>query len=84
MWDSKVIRSESLIKEKARKLLFSVNQNLTGEQGISLCFSNGWLNRFKKRNGFKSFMSYGEGADADKSAIYMELSSCIGKLHSTL
>ena len=73
MWDRKVFVFESLIKEKARRLLVSVNQNLTEEQRISLCFSNGWLDRFKKRNGFKSFMSHGESADAYEFAISQEL-----------
>ena len=73
MWNRKVFGSESLIKEKARRLLLPVTQNLTEEQRISLCFSNGWLDRFKRRNGFKPFMSHGEGADTDESAISQEL-----------
>ena len=75
MWNREVFASENLIKEKARRFLLSVSQNLTEEQRIRLCFSNGWLDRFKKRNGFKSFMSHGEGADADEPAISQELPS---------
>ena len=73
MWDRKVFVSESLIKEKAKRLLSSANWNLSEEQRKSLSFSNGWLDRFKKRNRFKSFMSHGEYADADESAITEEL-----------
>ena len=73
MWNRKVFASESLFKDKAKSLLSSANQSKIGEHRTSLSFSNGWLDRFKKRSRFRSFMSHGEGADADESAISQEL-----------
>ena len=84
MWFRKVFLSENLIKEKDKRLLSLENSRLREELIISLSFSNGRLDRFKKRKVFKSFMCHGEDAGADESAITQELPLLRQKFHNTL
>ncbi len=57
MWERKVFVSELLIMEKSRRLLSIVNEQLNEDNRIELSLSDGWLHRFKLRNGFKSFLT---------------------------
>ncbi|CAG8681696.1 23569_t:CDS:1 [Gigaspora rosea] len=72
MWIERVIAeemiiSESLIKEKGRQ--FAQAFVIPKE---SLVFSNGWITRFKKRNGLKKIVMHGEAASAPLASLPAE------------
>jgi hypothetical protein len=68
VYQNKTILSEALIVEKAKLLAkgFNISEN-------ELKFSNGWLQKFKDRNGIHQVLLYGESASADDNAIAVSL-----------
>ncbi len=85
MWRRKVFLSDSLIKEKARRILESINSTLPTEQRIAISFSNGWITYLKRRHYFKRYQSYEESGDAGDNAIQEhlpKLQALIGGFHS--
>ena len=66
--------SGDLIKEKASCFA----RNLKINDGIE--YSNGWLDRFQKRYGFKGFKSYGESGSVDLTVIEEKLPELQEKL----
>ncbi len=44
------------------------NSRTTPDKQISITFSNGWIESFKKRNEFRCFKRHGEEGDADINA----------------
>ncbi|CAG8805075.1 4007_t:CDS:1, partial [Gigaspora margarita] len=72
MWVERVtteglILSELLIKEKG----YQFAQALSIPEK-SLKFSNGWISRFKKRNGLKNIVIHGEGRSAPLKTLLAE------------
>ncbi|CAG8817011.1 13347_t:CDS:2, partial [Gigaspora rosea] len=72
MWIEQVtteemILSDSLIKEKGHQ--FAQAFGISKE---SLTFSNGWISKFKKRNGLRKTMMHGEAASAPLSSLPAE------------
>ncbi len=53
MYEKGIAVTDSLIQEKASRLLAAINQDLQNSKKVSMKFSNGCLSRFKKRNKFK-------------------------------
>ena len=53
MSQSEIFITEDVIFEKARRIQESFNALLPAGERTQLKFSNGWIARFKKRNGFK-------------------------------
>ena len=53
MWRTGVFVSDALIKEKGRRIMEELNERTTQDKKISIAFSKGWIDKFKKRNGFQ-------------------------------
>jgi hypothetical protein len=60
--------THDLIQVKGRRFA-----NVFGVPLGGLDFSNGWMQRFRKRHGFRKIKTPGEGASADDAAIETEL-----------
>lgn len=60
---------EAALIVKATKLLKKVNAELADGHRISLKLANRWVDAFKKRHRFRSYLSHGESGDADESTI---------------
>ncbi len=68
MWSKGVFISDALVREKGHRVLQDLNSKTTTDKQISMTFSNGWIESFKKRNKFRCFKSHGEEGDADINA----------------
>lgn len=64
VYQHRTILSDALLVEKAKLLAKEL-----GVPADTLTFSNGWLQKFKERNGIHREKLYGEGASADQNAI---------------
>ena len=51
----------------------TINETLRTDEELTLQFSNGWLESFKRRNIFKNYKCHSEDGDADETAIENEL-----------
>ncbi|KAG2897641.1 hypothetical protein PC114_g14595 [Phytophthora cactorum] len=60
--------SGDLLKEKARR----IEELLDTPKDLCLRFSNGWLQAFQARHGFKSLKMHGEGGSVDEAALPMQ------------
>ena len=78
MYYKNIFISDAMIIEKGKFILSELNSQLDEQNKILLSFSNGWLNKFKKRHGFKRCYSHGESANLDVKRILKELPE-IGK-----
>lgn len=58
----------------------SINESVSLDNQSTLTFSNGWIQKFKKRNRFKMYRSHGVDGDADESAIQSELPNLKARL----
>lgn len=65
--------SGELVIMQARKMLRMANAHLPEEEQIKLNFSNGWIERFKKRHNIRFRRVHGEAKSADDSAIRSEM-----------
>ena len=52
MFEKNIFVSDEMILCKVSHLLNHINSRMSENQRVNLTFSNGWLYRFKKRNGF--------------------------------
>ena len=50
-------------------MLEELNASLPNDARISLQFSNGWVDSFKKRNKFKYYRVHGEDVDTDEQVV---------------
>ena len=82
MFEKKVNASDSLLQAKAKQIVLSVNENLPILAMISTKFSNGWLEKLKKRNGFKMYRPHDESGDVDEDVVGKELTEILSKLQS--
>ena len=64
-----VLLNGKVIKLKAEKLLEETNLNVRDEDKISMKFSKGWMERFKKRHNLRFRRVQGEAHSADTAAI---------------
>ena len=60
MSNLEVFIADDAIIEKAHRLQAELNSNLPQDKRTYLKFSNGWLEKFKKRNNFKAYRSLSE------------------------
>lgn len=68
-----VLLSGELIKMYGEKLQGEANKHLPDGEKLSLAFSRGWLDRFKKRYRLTFRRVHGESLDADENAIDEQL-----------
>ena len=73
MYERKVFGSDELIREKAKRIQIIYNQQNSENLRVDLKFSNGWLEKLKARNRFKSYKSDGESGNVDLNVINSEL-----------
>ena len=59
-----------LLCEKAQEIINECNEVCERTAKIDFKLSQGWLWRFKKRNGFKSYKSHGESAGVNDGITY--------------
>lgn len=62
-----------VIKIKAKKLLHQANLHLRDDEKLSIQFSKGWMERFKKRHNLRFRRVHGEEKSADTDAIRQEM-----------
>ena len=65
--------NSDVVKFHESKLLNDANELLPETQKISIKFSNGWMERFKKRFGLKFQRVHGEALSADQAAIARQM-----------
>ena len=65
----KINLADLIIKGKSVDLSNDHNSKNPLNNQVSVSFSNGWILKFKKRNGFKIYRSYGKSGDAGALAI---------------
>lgn len=58
-----------LVVMQAQKLLSLANEHRPDDQKLTVQFSNGWMERFKKRRGLRFRNVHGEGNSEDAKAI---------------
>ena len=68
-----VLLSGEVIKIKAQRLLDHANMHLSEDEKLSMKFSKGWLERFKKRHSLRFRRVHGEAQSADTDAIRDEM-----------
>ena len=76
VWDMSnrnVFLDGAVIIEKARRTQERRNALLPVHKRTNVKFTNGWLSRFKKRNAFKMYRSYGESGDVDEQVVRDEV-----------
>lgn len=71
---SRININGDIIRQKAAKLQALANEKIPVEEQTNLIFSDGWLDKFKRRWGLRVFRSHGEAGDADVEAMERELS----------
>lgn len=71
--NSGIAMNGDVIRFHAANLLKDANALLPPDAQISVTFSNGWMERFKKRYGLKFRRVHGEAMSADKRAIENEM-----------
>ena len=67
-----VTLTDLLIKEKAK--VFAQAFNI---QESELMFSNGWLEKFKKRNNIQRYRAHGEAGSAPLESLIEERTNCV-------
>ena len=72
MLDNRMFVSDEMIVAKANQILSKINSNNANAE-LQLNFSNGWLYKFKKRNGFKRYHCHGESGDLNVKNIINDL-----------
>ncbi len=65
--------SSGMIKEIGIRIIDRVNEMLPDEKKIHLTISNGWLFKFERKRGLRSWKSYGESGSGKLEAISQEL-----------
>ncbi len=68
-----VVVSPKMIKEIGVRILDRVNEMIQDEKKIHFTFSNGWLFKFQRRRGLRSWKSRGESGFGNEEAISQEL-----------
>lgn len=58
MWEKSLFLNDAVIQEKAHRLQTSYNLQVEESPRKHCTFSNGWLDSFKKRYGFKQHISW--------------------------
>ena len=73
MWNQEIYFANAHIQSKARKIWTCMYEDLRQPIYGSQSGSD-WLHRFKKRNKFRSFTSYGESVEANVESAANSLS----------
>ena len=81
MLDNRMFVSDEMIVAKANQILSKINSNNANAE-LQLNFSNGWLYKFKKRNGFKRYHCHGESCDLSVKNIINDLPHVIDELRN--
>lgn len=68
-----VALNSEIVIMKAKQMLNEANRHLPDGENLTLKFSNGWMQRFKKRHQIRFRRVYGEANSADTEAIKKEM-----------
>ena len=71
VWDKQVYVTDGLIQARAQSICTRMTTTPISFYGSQS--SNGWLNRFKKRNSFKSYRCHGESGGANTAEAELNI-----------
>lgn len=73
LWVEQAMAQDLLLSGEVLRQKWTAFANLVGvSEDERLALSNGWLDRFKARNGMREYKRHGEAASADPEAVQKE------------